>query len=117
MDIAENKLLYNRSGTNNMCTRISLAFSKTHRMGFNQRNKEALIGYGEDYIIIKKKPKNLLKLVEKNKLENGILLLERDFDVNENIYTNGVDEETLLSTNKKYKPFYLGDELIGYEEI
>lgn len=117
MEVAENKMLFNRSGKNVMCTKISLAYSKTHKMGFNQRHKVALIGYGEDYIIIKKKPENLLKLVSEGKLENGVMLLPRDFDTSRNIYTNGVDEKTLLSTNKKYKPFYLIDELIGYEEI
>ena len=117
MEIAENKMLYNRSGKQSMCTKISLAFSKTHKMGFNQRNKEALVGYGEDYIIIKKKPKNLLKIIEKGKLENGTLLLDRDYDKEQDIYINGVDEKTLTSTNKKYKPFYLGDTLVGYEEM
>lgn len=117
MYIAENQMIYNRSGKNGMCTKISLAYSKTSQIGFNQRNKEALIGYGEDYIIIKKKPKKLLKVIAKGKLENGVLLLPRDYDETKNIYTNGVDEKTLISTNKKYKPFYLLDELIGYEEI
>lgn len=117
LEIVENKMLYNRSGKQSMCTKISLAFSKTHKMGFNQKNKEALIGYGEDYIIIKKKPKNLLRFISVGKLENGVLLLERDYDTVKGIYTNGVNEETLTSTNKQYKPFYLGEKMIGCEEI
>lgn len=117
MQIMENKMLFNRSGTLSMCTKISLSYSKTSKMGFNQRNREALIGYEEDYIIIKRKPKNLLKIISKNKLENDILLLQRDYDKQKNIYINGVNEKTLKSTGKIYKPFYLGEELIGYEEI
>lgn len=117
MQITENKIIYNLSGTNQLCTRVSLTFSKLKEMGFTPQNKEALVGYEKDYIIIKKKPKKLLKMVSKGKLENGVLLFDRDFDNIANVYTNGVYEENLLFTNKIYKPFYLGVELIGYEEI
>lgn len=117
LQLLDRIILIGKAGNGITCSKISLPYLKLKELGFNQKEKDAIIAFTEDSIIIKKKPKNLLKLIDNNKLENGILLVDRDYDRQRNIYINGINEKTLISTNKQYKPFYINEELLGYEEI
>ena len=119
MEILERIILIGKSGKGLTCSKISLPYSKLKKMGFDTKNKDAFIIFTEDSIIIKKKPENFLKIIEEKplRLENGVLLVNRDYNREKDIFIDGINEKTLISTNKKYKPFYIEDKIIGYEEI
>ena len=116
-EILERTILYGKSGLNATCTKLSLPHSKLKELGFNHKNKDAFVAFTEDSVIIKRKPANFIRAIDRNTLENGILLFDRDYDKYRDIFINGVYEKTLFCTNKQYKPFYIDNELIGYEEL
>lgn len=104
-------LITNTDGHGNLNYKIALPKKWIDKLGFTREDKQAIIEFNNNKIIIRKVD-NILLIKNENidhvsskadyELEDGTLLFEEDW--NGEIYRNGWKNEK--DTNKEYKPVY-----------
>lgn len=105
-------ILFNKTGRGATTTRLTMPVGWIKEMGFNDKDRQAIIEIDKNKIVIRKAKKNMLLVKNQHvkyvssfadyELEDGTLLF--DVDWNEEIYKNGLKDEK--DTNHEYKPVY-----------
>lgn len=104
-------LITNLDGHGSLNYKISLPKKWIDELGFTKEDRQAIVEFDNNKIIIRK-VKNMLLIKSENvdyisskadyELEDGTLLFEEDW--NGELYRNGLKNEK--DTNKEYKPVY-----------
>lgn len=111
MEIRKANIIFNKNGNGFQSNKITLPVGWIKEMNFSENDKQAIIEFDSNKIIIRK-VNNMLLIKGENvkyvsstadyELEDGTLLFEEDW--NGEIYRNGWKNER--DTNKEYKPVY-----------
>ena len=116
--IRKANILFNKNGQGCLTTRITLPVPWIKNLGFTENDRQAIIEFKNNEIIIKKETINMLLIKEKNVknnlghnidyvLENGVELYDSDW--NGEIYKNGYirkNGDDGENTNEVYKPVF-----------
>lgn len=105
-------ILFNKTGQGSSTTRITLPVGWVNELGFTSEDRQSIIEFNIDKIIIRKVEKDMLLIKRKHveyvssyadfELEDGTLLFETDW--NGELYRNGWKNNK--DTNCEYKPVY-----------
>lgn len=105
-------ILFNKTGQGSSTTRITLPVGWVNELGFTSEDRQSIIEFNIDKIIIRKVEKDMLLIKRKHveyvssyadfELEDGTLLFETDW--NGELYRNGWKNDK--DTNFEYKPVH-----------
>lgn len=111
MEVRKANIIFNKNGNGFQCNKITLPVVWIKKMNFTENDKQAIVEFDGNKIVIRKVD-NMLLIKEKNvkhvsstadyELEDGTLLFEEDW--NGEIYGNGWKDGK--DTNIEYKPVY-----------